>query len=107
QFGLAQFPVNRWRLAKMSNLRPAELRLPNGEVRKVDVSPFSIGRHPAKALVIPQTNVSRHHAELRWAEGRWNVMDTGSLNGVFVNKERISAGELEDGDELRIGVVPL
>jgi len=105
--GVAQLPVSRWRAAKMSNVRPAELRLPTGEVRKVDVSPFSIGRHPAKALVIPQTNVSRHHAELRWAEGRWQVMDTGSLNGVFINKVRVSEGPLEDGDELRIGVVPL
>ena len=37
------------------------------------------------------------------AGDRWELEDQGSLNGTFVNRERVETAELSDGDELQIG----
>ena len=47
--------------------------------------------------------VSRRHAEFtRTAEG-FTVSDVGSLNGTYVNRDRIDRVRLSDGDEVQIG----
>lgn len=51
-------------------------------------------------------NVSRHHASLRYADGRLYVTDTGSSNGTFVDDQRLPAHteyELRPGQTLRLG----
>ena len=47
--------------------------------------------------------VSRKHAVVTQAGDRWELEDQGSLNGTFVNRERVETAELSDGDELQIG----
>ena len=47
--------------------------------------------------------VSRKHAVFRKNDDHWQLEDQGSLNGTFVNRERVETAELSDGDELQIG----
>jgi pSer/pThr/pTyr-binding forkhead associated (FHA) protein len=47
--------------------------------------------------------VSRRHAELHAANGSWELADSGSLNGSYVNRRRIDSQLLTGGDEVQIG----
>ena len=47
--------------------------------------------------------VSREHATLVRRGGDWYLDDSGSLNGTYVNRQRVDSHRLEDGDELQIG----
>jgi hypothetical protein len=64
----------------------------------------SAGRHPESDIFLDDVTVSRRHAEIvRMATG-FAVRDVGSLNGTYVNRERIETEQaLENGDELQIG----
>ena len=53
--------------------------------------------------MIPDTNVSRRHAEIRPTVDGFILVDLGSTNGSKVNGERITQRELRDGDELVFG----
>ena len=46
---------------------------------------------------------SRRHAEVRHAGEKFTVNDVGSLNGTYLNRERIEEADLHSGDELQIG----
>ena len=63
-----------------------------------------VGRSPESRIFLDDVTVSRHHATLtRNAEG-WTLTDAGSLNGSYVNRNRISgATALRSGDEVQIG----
>jgi pSer/pThr/pTyr-binding forkhead associated (FHA) protein len=62
------------------------------------------GRHPDSDLFLDDITVSRRHAEIRRStDGTYEVSDTGSLNGTYVNRERIEHAGLRSGDELQIG----
>lgn len=62
------------------------------------------GRHPDSSIFLDDITVSRRHAEVRRVGGRYLARDAGSLNGTYVNRERIeSEAELTTGDELQIG----
>ncbi len=61
------------------------------------------GRHPDSAIFLDDVTVSRRHAEFRRAEDRFKVSDSGSLNGTYVNRDRIDEVQLKDGDEVQIG----
>ncbi|HKU57449.1 MAG TPA: FHA domain-containing protein [Gaiellaceae bacterium] len=75
-----------------------------GETFPVDESPTTIGRSPECGIFLDDVTVSRKHAVLARDEGdRWQIDDQGSLNGTFVNRERVESAELRDGDELQIG----
>jgi pSer/pThr/pTyr-binding forkhead associated (FHA) protein len=63
----------------------------------------TIGRSPDCPVFLDDVTVSRRHAVLAQRDGRWFVEDQGSLNGTFVNRERVESAELTDGDELQIG----
>jgi hypothetical protein len=62
-----------------------------------------IGRSPDCDIFLDDVTVSRRHAVLIDDGGRFSIEDQGSLNGTFVNRERIDRAELEDGDEVQIG----
>jgi len=48
--------------------------------------------------------VSRRHVEFRRQhDGGFSVADVGSLNGTYVNRERIDEVLLSNGDEVQIG----
>ena len=47
--------------------------------------------------------MSRRHAEFRRENDELHVVDVGSLNGTFVNREPVESAVLDSGDELQIG----
>jgi hypothetical protein len=63
------------------------------------------GRHPESDIFLDDITVSRRHAELRREEedGKVSIRDVGSLNGTYVNRERIEEQVLSAGDEVQIG----
>ena len=61
------------------------------------------GRHPDSGIFLDDVTVSRRHAELSRDGATYVVRDLGSLNGTYVNRERVDEVALEDGDELQIG----
>ncbi len=61
------------------------------------------GRHPESDIFLDDITVSRRHAEFSAAEGGYAVRDVGSLNGTYVNRERIDDAHLLPGDEVQIG----
>jgi len=62
------------------------------------------GRHPDSEIFLDDITVSRRHVEvLRDAGGSYRVKDVGSLNGTYLNRERIDESPLAAGDELQIG----
>lgn len=63
----------------------------------------TIGRSPECGIFLDDVTVSRRHAVLEQRGERWVIEDLGSLNGTFVNRERVDSAVLEDGDEIQIG----
>ena len=62
------------------------------------------GRHPQSDIFLDDVTVSRRHVEFRrGSDGGFTVSDVGSLNGTYVNRERIDAVPLANGDEVQIG----
>ncbi|MGH4035688.1 FHA domain-containing protein [Actinomycetota bacterium Odt1-20B] len=62
------------------------------------------GRHPQSDIFLDDVTVSRRHVEFRRAQdGSFTVADVGSLNGTYVNRERIDSVALSNGDEVQIG----
>jgi pSer/pThr/pTyr-binding forkhead associated (FHA) protein len=62
-----------------------------------------IGRHPDSDIFLDDVTVSRRHAEFYRQGGRFTVRDVGSLNGTYVNRERIEETDLSGGDEVQVG----
>jgi hypothetical protein len=62
-----------------------------------------IGRSPECDVFLDDVTVSRRHAVVMRHDGAFAIEDQGSLNGTFLNRRRIEAGELADDDELQIG----
>lgn len=62
------------------------------------------GRHPDSEIFLDDITVSRRHAEVRKDGGDYYASDVGSLNGTYLNRERITSPvKLANGDELQIG----
>ena len=61
------------------------------------------GRHPDSHIFLDDITVSRRHAEIVKTDGGYVVKDVGSLNGTYLNRERIDDAPLANGDELQIG----
>jgi hypothetical protein len=63
----------------------------------------SAGRHTDSDIFLDDVTVSRRHAEFYRQGDKFTVRDVGSLNGTYVNRERIEETELAAGDEVQIG----
>jgi FHA domain/zinc-ribbon domain len=61
------------------------------------------GRHPESDIFLDDVTVSRRHAEFYRHPRGFTVRDVGSLNGTYVNRERIEEADLNDGDEVQVG----
>lgn len=61
------------------------------------------GRHPESDIFLDDVTVSRKHAEFSRVSHSFSVRDVGSLNGTYVNRDRIEEVSLQDGDEVQIG----
>ncbi len=64
---------------------------------------MTIGRSPETDVFLDDVTVSREHATLVRRGGEWYLDDSGSLNGTYVNRQRVDSHRLEDGDELQVG----
>ncbi len=91
--------------------RPAMLVVTRGQNvgARISLSRLSmtVGRHPESDLFFDDITVSRRHAEIIFLPddegGAYEVHDVGSLNGTYLNRQRIERAVLRDGDELQIG----
>ncbi|MGK4217555.1 FHA domain-containing protein [Kocuria marina] len=61
------------------------------------------GRHPACSVFLDDVTVSRRHVEFIRRKGTFEAVDQSSLNGTYVNGDRVATKVLENGDEVQIG----
>ncbi|AKK03085.1 oxoglutarate dehydrogenase inhibitor Odhl [Corynebacterium epidermidicanis] len=69
----------------------------------LDQATTTAGRHPESDIFLDDVTVSRRHAEFRLNNGEFEVVDVGSLNGTYVNREPKNSQVLSTGDEVQIG----
>lgn len=69
----------------------------------LDRQTTTAGRHPESDIFLDDVTVSRRHAEFRINNGEFEVVDVGSLNGTYVNREPKNSEVLSTGDEVQIG----
>jgi pSer/pThr/pTyr-binding forkhead associated (FHA) protein len=62
-----------------------------------------LGRHPDSEIMLDDITVSRRHADVQRTATGYIARDSGSLNGTYVNQERIDEAPLRQGDELQVG----
>ena len=81
--------------------------VPGGQRVKLGDGVAVIGRSADCTVHLPDTSVSRRHAELRPAGAGWTVVDLGSTNGTRVNGAPATTAALRDGDTITVGDVQL
>jgi pSer/pThr/pTyr-binding forkhead associated (FHA) protein len=69
----------------------------------LDRETTNAGRHPDSDIFLDDVTVSRRHAEFRREGSDFVVVDVGSLNGTYVNREPVDTSVLANGDEVQIG----
>lgn len=69
----------------------------------LDQDQVSVGRDPKADILLDDSTVSRTHAIFKKVPSGFQVQDTGSLNGTYVNRERVEQADLHNGDEIMIG----
>jgi hypothetical protein len=74
-----------------------------GESFALDGERLTIGRRPDSDIFLDDVTVSRDHALIVRRAGDYFLDDCGSLNGTYVNRQRIESHRLSDGDEVQIG----
>jgi pSer/pThr/pTyr-binding forkhead associated (FHA) protein len=74
-----------------------------GETFPLEGERLAIGRRPESDIFLDDVTVSRDHAVLVRRGSDYWLDDCGSLNGTYVNRQRVESHRLQDGDELQIG----
>jgi len=69
----------------------------------LDKDVVQAGRNPDSDIFLDDVTVSRQHADFHRSGDSFTVTDSGSLNGTYVNRDRIDTVHLTDGDEVQIG----
>jgi pSer/pThr/pTyr-binding forkhead associated (FHA) protein len=69
----------------------------------LDQDEVTAGRHNDSEIFLDDVTVSRRHAVFTREGGEFTVADAGSLNGTYVNRDRIDKVVLKDSDEVQIG----
>lgn len=69
----------------------------------LDRNTTTAGRHPDSDIFLDDVTVSRRHVEFRREPTGYSVHDVGSLNGTYVNRQRIDSALLTGSDEVQIG----
>jgi len=89
-----------WLVGTSGALRGQDFRIQPGGGR--------IGRLASCGVCLPQGQefgISKEHAEVRIGAGTCVLVDLNSANGTFVNGERITERALQDGDQVRLGLL--
>ncbi len=68
-----------------------------------DAQTAVLGRSVKCDIRVSDSQASRTHCRIERIDGQWTITDTGSRNGTFVNKERITHARLRSGDLIRVG----
>jgi pSer/pThr/pTyr-binding forkhead associated (FHA) protein len=63
----------------------------------------TVGRGQESDIFLDDVTVSRKHAEIVHGDGGYRIRDVGSLNGTYVNRVRVDAVDLRNGDEIQVG----
>jgi pSer/pThr/pTyr-binding forkhead associated (FHA) protein len=75
-----------------------------GSSFRVEAARTTIGRHPDSDIFLDDITVSRRHVAIdKTGNGSFHLHDVGSLNGTYVNHERVDDADLHHGDEVQIG----
>jgi len=83
--------------------QPLRLRMhPGGQAIDLTEPDLILGRHSEADLRMPLPDVSRRHCRFVFSPAGWELIDLGSLNGVYVNGVRVQRTVLEPGDTVRI-----
>lgn len=69
----------------------------------LDADVTTAGRHPESDIFLDDVTVSRRHAEFVREGDHFLLRDVGSLNGTYLDRERIESAGLAGGDEVQIG----
>ena len=78
-------------------MEPLGLRI---EVARPDVV---VGRHSQADVRLALLDISRRHCRIHFTEGQWRISDLSSLNGIFINGQRMQEATLYNGDQLQLG----
>ena len=79
-----------------------------GQRIALDLPLTRLGRHPESDIMLDDITVSRRHAEIeRLDDGGYEVRDVGSLNGTYVNQERVERTRAEQRRRAPDRQVPL
>ena len=76
---------------------------PDGRLERELGAHNSLGRHPNNTHQVLDRIVSKEHCHIDFVDGRYVLKDLGSLNGTYVNGERVGERELQSGDEITLG----
>ncbi len=77
--------------------------VPGGSSISLTLADILVGRHSEADVRLLLPDVSRRHCRFRFHAGHWYVHDLQSMNGVFVNDERVGQAEIHEADIVRIG----
>ena len=78
------------------------LILPGDKIIHLTSSVVNIGRKSTNEIVINDLRISRTHAQIRKTKGGYEIFDTGSTGGTFVNSNRIDQKVLRPGDVISL-----
>jgi two-component system NtrC family sensor kinase len=70
---------------------------------ELEGSSCGVGRDTANVVRLQDTEVSRRHAEIRCSDNGCELIDLGSSNGTYVNKQRVGQWKLSSGDQVQLG----
>ncbi|MBI3394092.1 MAG: FHA domain-containing protein [Nitrospirae bacterium] len=73
----------------------------------LDLTHTRIGRLSSNEIPIPDTRVSRQHAVVIRSDDGYLIRDLGSMNGTYVNNEKVGEARLKPGDRITIGIASL
>ena len=76
---------------------------PGGVAVEIAQTSAILGRHSRADVRLAFSEVSRQHARVVFENGQWRIHDLDSLNGIWINGERMHEAILYDGDRVRIG----
>jgi pSer/pThr/pTyr-binding forkhead associated (FHA) protein len=77
---------------------------PNAGARfLLDLDVITAGRSVDSDIFLDDVTVSRQHAEFRRTGSGFAIVDLGSLNGTYLNGERVNEARLRGGDSVQIG----
>lgn len=97
-------------MSKDNSFPEAYLILQDKSIRRLKSEKVDIGRIPENDIQIKRPNISKTHAQLRVIDGKWHIEDLGSMNGTFLNKNKIEPRKpapLVDDSEIHLANYPM